>query len=531
MTVNTSTTFFGRFITNPLRTAGEGLAAGALGLSLLAGGPVQAQTPLLVGYQGALFDAQGQPAQGSADVDVAIFDAAQGGTQLYAESHPGVPLVDGTFDVQIGAGTSPTGAFDEQTFAGPEAWLELTVDGEVLTPRQRLVAVPYALRARVAESLDGSIGTVPHALTADRLTAAPGADSPSQLLAVHVDEDGVVTGDGANVFFDQTWVDGVNHDALVFEKVDRGTNDPDGSIVFSNRGADNVSEMSMQIDGSGNVGIPVSNPTARFQVDAIGQRAANLWSDNNDMSVYSYNRGTGEAIVAQSHSSTYHRATIRSQNFNTTDGVAGYFRNQSPEATMSVYNFGSGPGLIVRATGQTDVLSAWTRPAAASSSTKEFWVDGTGVTNVRTLKIHGGADLSERFDVATSTDEAVEPGTVVTIDPDGSGRLTVSDEPYSTRVAGIIAGAGGIEPGMVMHQEGVAETEGQHPVALTGRVYAKADASNGPIRPGDLLTTSRRPGHAMRATDSARANGAILGKAMTRLDEETGTVLVLIGLQ
>jgi hypothetical protein len=98
-------------------------------------------------------------------------------------------------------------------------------------------------------------------------------------------------------------------------------------------------------------------------------------------------------------------------------------------------------------------------------------------------------------------------------------------------VAGIIAGAGGIEPGMVMHQEGVAETEGQHPVALTGRVYAKADASNGPIRPGDLLTTSRRPGHAMRATDSARANGAILGKAMTRLDEETGTVLVLIGLQ
>ena len=81
-----------------------------------------------------------------------------------------------------------------------------------------------------------------------------------------------------------------------------------------------------------------------------------------------------------------------------------------------------------------------------------------------------------------------------------------------------------------MHQEGVAETQGQHSVALTGRVYAKADTSNGPIRPGDLLTTSDRPGHAMRA-DPTQANGAILGKAMTSLDEQSGEVLVLIGLQ
>jgi hypothetical protein len=120
MTLNTGTTqtFFDRFITNPLGTAGRGLAAGALGLSLLAGGAAEAQTPLLVGYQGAIFDASGQPVQGSADVDVAIFDASNGGSQLYAESHNGVSLVDGTFDVQIGSGTSPAGTFDENTFFG-----------------------------------------------------------------------------------------------------------------------------------------------------------------------------------------------------------------------------------------------------------------------------------------------------------------------------------------------------------------------------------------------------------------------------
>jgi hypothetical protein len=84
---------------------------------------------------------------------------------------------------------------------------------------------------------------------------------------------------------------------------------------------------------------------------------------------------------------------------------------------------------------------------------------------------------------------------------------------------------------MLMHQEGVGETQGAHPVALTGRVYARADTSNGPIRPGDLLTTSARPGHAMKATDRERSPGSVVGKALSPLDETTGLVLVLVNLQ
>ena len=68
-------------------------------------------------------------------------------------------------------------------------------------------------------------------------------------------------------------------------------------------------------------------------------------------------------------------------------------------------------------------------------------------------------------------------------------------------------------------------------VALSGRVYVKADASAGSIVPGDLLTTSSTPGHAMKACDHARAQGAILGKAMTGLKEGQGLVLVLVTLQ
>jgi hypothetical protein len=59
----------------------------------------------------------------------------------------------------------------------------------------------------------------------------------------------------------------------------------------------------------------------------------------------------------------------------------------------------------------------------------------------------------------------------------------------------------------------------------------QADASNGAIHPGDLLTTSGTLGHAMKVTDHAKAQGAVLGKAMTGLSAGKGTVLALVTLQ
>jgi hypothetical protein len=83
---------------------------------------------------------------------------------------------------------------------------------------------------------------------------------------------------------------------------------------------------------------------------------------------------------------------------------------------------------------------------------------------------------------------------------------------------------------MMMSQTGTL-ADGQHPVALSGRVYCWVDASRGAIKPGDLLTTSSTPGHAMKATNAARAQGAIIGKAMTGLKSGRGLVLVLVNLQ
>jgi hypothetical protein len=149
-----------------------------------------------------------------------------------------------------------------------------------------------------------------------------------------------------------------------------------------------------------------------------------------------------------------------------------------------------------------------------------------GRVRVHSLQITGGADIAEPFQLTETSD--AEPGMVVSIDPDQPGHLRLSETAYDPAVAGVISGAGGVQPGMMLHPEG-SVANGSHPVALTGRVYCWVDADGGgAVRPGDMLTTSGIRGHAMKATDRDRSFGTVLGKAMTSLESGRGLVLVLI---
>ena len=157
-------------------------------------------------------------------------------------------------------------------------------------------------------------------------------------------------------------------------------------------------------------------------------------------------------------------------------------------------------------------------------------LDVNGITKTNCLEIQGGCDLTEGFDVTNTNNESIEPGTLVSIDPDSPGKLRVSTDPYDKKLAGIISGANGINPGVLMGQKG-SIADGDYPVALTGRVYVKADASFGAIKSGDQLTSSSIPGYAMKVKKYARAHGAIVGKAMSDLGSGRGYVLVLVNLQ
>lgn len=166
-------------------------------------------------------------------------------------------------------------------------------------------------------------------------------------------------------------------------------------------------------------------------------------------------------------------------------------------------------------------------------------IDGSLLVSISALEIKAGADFAENFDVSAakntgdsnpSSPSRIEAGMVVAIDPANPGKLSLSRRAYDRRVAGIISGAGGVKPGLTMgHEQTIAD--GKYPVALSGRVYVWVDAARGSIQPGDLLTTSALPGHAMRASNRAKAQGAIIGKAMTGLKAGRGLVLVLVSLQ
>ena len=137
-----------------------------------------------------------------------------------------------------------------------------------------------------------------------------------------------------------------------------------------------------------------------------------------------------------------------------------------------------------------------------------------------------GADCAEDFEIEDAA--AAEPGTVMVIGADS--RLHVAQRPYDRCVAGVIAGAGNIRPGIILGR-GQGRDPQRLPVALMGRVVCKAVADDAPIAVGDLLTTSATPGHAMKARDSARAFGAIIGKALEPLPTGRGLITVLAALQ
>ena len=185
--------------------------------------------------------------------------------------------------------------------------------------------------------------------------------------------------------------------------------------------------------------------------------------------------------------------------YTTENEYAGYFRiSNSGSTRTALYCTTNGTGLAFRA---------------------------NGTARVDVLEIEG-ADVAERFPVS----EEVQPGLVVAIDPQHPGQLCLARGAYNRRVAGVVSGAGDLPTGAVLGH--LAGNEDAPPIALSGRVWAYCDATEQPIEPGDLLTTSDAPGHAMKVTDYARAQGAVIGKAMTGLEQgETGLVLVLVNLQ
>jgi hypothetical protein len=145
--------------------------------------------------------------------------------------------------------------------------------------------------------------------------------------------------------------------------------------------------------------------------------------------------------------------------------------------------------------------------------------------NTGDILLHN-ADCAEEFDMSLASTE-IEPGTVMVLDNDGM--LEPSSRPYDKRVAGVISGAGGYKPGIVLDRKH--SPNKRVSLALLGKVFCKVDAQYSQIRVGDMLTTSPTVGHAMRARDRSKAFGSIIGKAMRGTRTGKSLIPILIALQ
>jgi len=210
-------------------------------------------------------------------------------------------------------------------------------------------------------------------------------------------------------------------------------------------------------------------------------------------------------------------------------GVAGFFENTNTVRAGFNSAIHAKTAAATGYAGYFEGRGYFSTKLGIGTDTPGHALDVVGRIRTHELEITAGADLSESFDISTD-DQKIEPGMVVSIDPRRPGKLTISRCAYDRKVAGVVSGAGGVATGMMMKHDGTLAS-GEHAVALTGRVYCLVDASKGAVEPGDLLTTSDTPGHAMKVSDYSNVQGAIIGKAMTPLKEGRGLVLVLVNLQ
>ncbi len=195
---------------------------------------------------------------------------------------------------------------------------------------------------------------------------------------------------------------------------------------------------------------------------------------------------------------TYGTSGVATANTGSAVGIFG--QAYSPQGVAGLFANVSGGDIIRGGVNQPEITV--------------FRVDGRGTVFANGGFRPFGADFAESVAVKDGA-EHYAPGDLLVIDASGERRLSLSQTPYSTLVAGIYS----TQPGVVASQHRVDEAlpNNEVPLAVIGIVPCKVTAENGPIAPGDLL--------------GAHMLGAVVGKALEPLREGTGLIHVLVTLQ
>jgi hypothetical protein len=172
---------------------------------------------------------------------------------------------------------------------------------------------------------------------------------------------------------------------------------------------------------------------------------------------------------------------------------------------------------LYSASSTASIIEGWQNSALR---TLRFRVTGGGEVYASGAFHPNGADFAEML----PAQDRLEAGDVLVISEDG--KLAKCTMPNQANVAGVHA----TKPGLIGGAQEGADLTGKVPLAVVGVVPVKVTAENGPIKPGDKLTTSSTVGHAMKA-DKHPEVGTVIGKALTALDGKQGVIQMLVVLQ
>lgn len=487
-------------------------------------GSLLSQTPQAFKYQAVARSSNGELIYNQqVSFRTSILQGDSNGTVVYSETHTALTNEFGLVILEIGNGTPVSGTFNQIEWGVGPYFFKIEMDQAGGNNYQyfgtsQLLSVPYSLYSdKSGNSYWDKLGT---SIFYSNGNVGIGTQNPIAKLDIrsNTPDDGAALRIGNSDL--SHWIDFFGG----------RTNDPNPYIWWKAgdplRFATDEGGWSekMRITGDGKVGIGTSTPSNNLDINgAVGLVSLSPYNVVDGSNYIKMFGGTGKDNWVMFRRTGASPSGNSGVVFSYFDTHRYFFYNAGTGLKIDYSDDNSLIPELVNATNLFFIKTNGNIGIGTTNPTQKLDVNGT--TRTKILEITGGSDLAEPFPVS---DLLIE-GSVVVIDENNPGHLILSNEPYDKKVAGIVSGACGIQPGLTLKQEGL--MDGTQNIALSGRVYVLATTENGVIKPGDRLTTSSTKGYAMKAIDATLCDGAVIGKAMSALENEKGMVLVLVNLQ
>ena len=216
----------------------------------------RAQAPQLINFQAQIEGVT----SGTVPVDFAIYDVATGGTALWSESYPNLAVQNGR--IQVLLGSTETNGIPASVFeTDGDRYIAITVNGNLLSPRSRLTSVAYALRASVADRVEGG-GGGGGVTSLNTLTGAVNLEAGSNVS---------ITPDGQNLRIDATGGGGTGGITTINAGAGIAVSDNDGPTTEISLAANAITDAYIA-DNSLTSGSLANNSVGAAEIasDAVG---------------------------------------------------------------------------------------------------------------------------------------------------------------------------------------------------------------------------------------------------------------------